>query len=136
MAESKKSKKSGILTRLTPGSVDVNINGREIRVANNKQENTILNAVVISQGRDLIQRSLKRYEDQDVVPDARELVSIIKSMRDLVEASNLVYPSDDPVLDQPKKAESTEPDDISFEALHQPPELKEETKPNELRQPD
>jgi hypothetical protein len=127
MAEAKKSPKSRMVARLTPASVDVLINGREIRVASNRAENTTLNAIMVSQGRDLIQRTIKAYEDMDETPDPRELRSLIGSMKDLVEASGIVYAPAEPVLNNEKKTEPTsEPEDIDFEGLHKPPEVKED----------
>ena len=128
MAEPKKSKRSAVVARLTPDSVDIEINGRAIRVAANRGENTTLNAIMISQGRDLVQRTIKAYEDMDETPSPRELNDLIRSMGTLVEASNVVYLPAEPILNNEKKAEPTEPDDISFEGLHKPPEIKEETK--------
>lgn len=128
MAEPKKSK-SRIINRLTPDAVDVIINGREIRVAANSGENTTLNAIMISQGRDLIQRTIKAYEDMDETPDPRQLGSIVKAMRDLVEASNVIYVKTEPGLPTEKQAAepTSEPDDIDFEGLHKPQEVKETT---------
>lgn len=123
MAEAKKSTKSAIIKRLTPDSVEVNINGRDIRVASSKGENTTLNAIVVAQGRDLIQRSIKAYEDADEVPSARELLYILQAMQSMVATSDVVYPNQDQVLTRGEKAvESAEPE-VDFHDLHKPPEI-------------
>ena len=123
MAAGKKSNKSAI-TRLTPDSVDV----EGVRVPANRGENVTMNAIMIAQGRKMIQDSIKKWGDMDEVADPRQLKDVITAMKNLVEASNIVYPDNEGVLDlnREKKVETTEPDDVSFDALHTPPEVKED----------
>ena len=130
MAGSKKLPPSALIARLTPDSVDVAINGKIVRVPANKGENTTMNAVMISQGRVMIQEAIKKWQDLDETPDPRQLKDIIFAMKNLVEASNVIYAPEQEIINanKEKKAETTEPDDVSFDALHQPPEVKEETK--------
>lgn len=131
MAGSKKLTKGELMARLTPDSVDVPINGKIVRVPANKEENTTMNAVMISQGRVMIQEAIKKWQDIDETPDPRQLKDIIFAMHKLVEASNVIYVQENEVINEnkEKKAETTEPDDVSFEGLHQPPEVKEDERP-------
>jgi hypothetical protein len=124
MAE--KPKKVALIKQLTPNSIVMTIDGQEVRVAMDKEENAILNMILASQGRSLIQRALKHWQEQDQIPLPKELRDIAGAMRDIAAFSAEVYATAAPPnTNQEKPVEVTE---INFDDLNKKPE---EPIPNE-----
>jgi hypothetical protein len=89
MAEKKNSRSA--LTRLTPNSVDMKIDGQDIRVATDSSENRIMNMVMASQMRSLIQQSLKKFAEQDVTLTPKEIRDMAEAAKSVAAFSAEVY---------------------------------------------
>lgn len=126
---SDKKKLTGALALLTPNAIKTNVDGREVVVASNKDENDALNMIMISMGRTLIQEALKRWKEDEQTPSPKELKDIITSMKELAESSKAIYEGSEP-LDGKGKAEKPAEktgndsiDTISFESITKTPEV-------------
>jgi hypothetical protein len=115
--------KKTALQRLTPNSIVATINGKEVQVAADAGENTILNAIMVARGRTFLHATLKHYEDLDDAPSPRELKDLLSAMQNLVETSNVVYATAEPINDRkPSERHADKPDDsIDFSNLHKLP---------------
>lgn len=93
MASKRKGKsRDEILNDLVPNSVMVKMaDGKDVRVAMDKEENTILNMMMVSQLRSIIQSAMQSYADKDVIPSPKELRDLAGAIKDSNDASNAVY---------------------------------------------
>lgn len=82
---------SSTIKRLTPNSVDVKIDGSEVRVAFSKDENAILNMIMASQMRAMIQAAIKSYKDKDAVLSPKEIADLAKAAKDVASFSAEIY---------------------------------------------
>jgi hypothetical protein len=126
LAEKKPKSKSSALAQLTPNAFIVPINGTDVTVAANKEENTILNMLLASRMRAVIQKTMEDYKDDEVKFTPKELRDLAAAARDVAAFSAEVYASAEPLGKTEKPAEQE--NDLSFEVLTKPVE---EEKPNE-----
>lgn len=110
------------LLKLTPNSIDIKIDGQDVRVAGNKEENAALNMIMAAQGRALIQRALKKWQDMDEVPSPKELRDVAGAMRDIAQFSAEIYSgSDDPLGKGGKKEDEKQVAEVDFSKLVKKP---------------
>lgn len=110
-----KGKNRSIIANLVPNSFEVSINGREVRIAASKEENTILNMITAGQMRALLQEHVKKYQDTESTLTPKELRDLAAAARDIATFSAEVYVSSEPMV---AVASSKEPEsDIDFEAI-------------------
>lgn len=122
-------KKCTALARLTPNTVSVVMDGKEVRVPLNKDENAILNMIMASQGRSLIQRAMKKWEDDEQTPTPKELRDIAGAMRDIAGFSAEVYAST-PAVEPPSEKLVDKPDGaLDFSKMSKPIEVKADETP-------
>lgn len=122
MAKEKKVKR-GVET-LTPNSYIIVVDGNELRVPADKFENAMKNMVLAEQGRNLIQRSIRMWNDQDKYPTPKELADIASAMKNIASFSKEVYA--DPAIDErpiEKPAEKISDSDIDFTELREMPKV-------------
>lgn len=127
----KANKQSSALARLAE-CVTVAIDGKDIRVPVGVAENKVMNCLLISRARTMIEEQIKKYNEQDTTLTPRELKDLIDSVVKMSEGSAMVYSSLDGSLGEndPKKSGDPVKDaqpvvDINFAALTP----KEEPKP-------
>jgi hypothetical protein len=117
MAE-KKRKKSELVTNLAPKAFTVAINGDDVLVPANKDENAIMNMIVAARMRHLLQQTMDSYKDDGVKLTPKEMRDLAAAGRDIAAFSAEVYPNE-PVNERPN--EVAQADDINFEELHTSP---------------
>ena len=92
--------------------------GLEIYVPVSEQHNRMLNCVLVSQARTLVQEQLKMIRDLKQTIQPKELKDLVSSVRDLVEASGEVYQKLGGEIEpsgETKKAEKADdPIDVDF----------------------
>lgn len=121
---------SRALAALTPNAIKTTIDGQEIVVAANKQENDTLNMVVAAQLRNILQENIKRYKESGQTLTPKELKELAESARNIAEFSGEIYKGAEPIEDKPnqKPAEKTGSgeslDDISFDKIGKPIDIK------------
>jgi hypothetical protein len=116
-------KKPSALDRLTPNAITILIKGEEIVVPSNRDENTIMSMVLASQVRTLLQASIKKYKDDDTTLTPKELRDLAGAARDIATFAAEVYAAAEPISQAPKPTEAPDVTDISFESLHNTPEV-------------
>ncbi len=79
------------IAKLTPNSVDVQVDGAELRVAANRHENSVMNMILASQLRHLIQSQIKTYKEDEIKLTPKELADLAKAARDIATFSAEVY---------------------------------------------
>lgn len=88
-----------------------------------KKGNTIANMIVAAEVRNMIQRTIKKYREQDLMPNPKDLKDLAEAARSLATFSGDVYKDDDASLNaQPKKVEKApaEEADVSFDSIEIP----------------
>ena len=93
------------LALLTPNSIKVEINGKEVRIAANKMENAVLSMLMVGQMRATFEENLKNYQDKEVTFTPRELRDLAAAARDISAFSAEVYNASDPIADSDKRTE-------------------------------
>ncbi len=126
----KKDKDAMAITRLTPNALVVLVDGEELRVPTTKAENTVMNQIVASQARNLVQRQLKNYKDDEAKMTPKELADIVRSIRDLTSMTTEVYAVAEGIDIPKEKAVEKDDDDLDFSKLGKVTEVKEEEKPD------
>lgn len=111
MAGKKPSQTAISIQKLLPHSIEMKIDGRDVRVATDKYENAVLNMIMAAQGRTLIQEALKKWKDMDETPSPKELRDIAGAMRDLAAFSAEIYNTTEPIAD--KETSPTKPADTA-----------------------
>jgi hypothetical protein len=91
----KPKKKSVAIDTLTKRSMKVVINGTEVVVPLDKIENTILNNIMASQGRAIVQKAIKDYKDQEQTPTPRELKDLIGAMKEVIDMTGMIFANGD-----------------------------------------
>jgi hypothetical protein len=117
MAEEKKAK--GVLAKLTPNTILVPIDGKDIRVPMNKFEAALMNNILVSQMREMIQEQIIKYKDGEQVLTPRELRELAGAIKETNEASDAIFEKIDLMdIDKPKeKAAEKQDDSIDFGKL-------------------
>ncbi len=135
----KMGKKKSALASLTPNAQIVLIDGSELRVPADRAENSVMNMILASQMRNLIQEQIKKYKDADATMSPKELNDLASAARNTAAFSSDVYAG---IQELPKAKEvsaageiiSDEPD---FSKLGKPIEVKaEEVKDEQRPNPD
>jgi hypothetical protein len=125
----KKQTKEQVINDLLPNSLVVRMDGKDVRVAMDKAENNILNMLLVAQLRNIIQNSIKSYEDKEVIPTPRELRDLAGAVRDANEASNAIYEKIElPSQQRPEKQVEQVLDAADFSKLGNTPEVVEPAK--------
>jgi hypothetical protein len=93
--QKKPKKKSVAIDTLTKRSMKVVINGTEVVVPLDKIENTILNNIMASQGRAIVQKAIKDYKDQEQTPTPRELKDLIGAMKEVIDMTGMIFANGD-----------------------------------------
>lgn len=96
-ADKKKSKTE--LARLMPNSELVTIDGKEIRVAMDKTENTVHNMVLAAQMRSLLQEQIKKYQEDDIKFTPKEIKELTEAAKNIAQFSGEIYQGSDPLKD-------------------------------------
>lgn len=120
MAGSAKGAEARALNMLTPNAVKMTVGGSEIRVASNKDENAVMNMIVVSQMRNLIQENIKKYKEQDIQLTPKELKELADAAKSIADFSLNVYKDAEPLKDRDAKGVKKDPTDvnaISFDAI-------------------
>ena len=99
---------------LVPNATILKVDGMEIVIPSNKEENAILAIMLTSQGRAFIRNALKKYQEGDQVPTPKELRDIAGAIRDINESCTAIF--DKIELAPPKPQEKTA-EKIGGEAL-------------------
>lgn len=109
-------KKSTELARLIPNAFVVKRpEGEDLIVASNADENKILNYILASQIRSLIEKNLKEYTNLEKILSPKELKDLADAGRSLAEFSATVY--EGPAAVSEKKAEAIPVDSTDFSQL-------------------
>lgn len=98
------------ITKLVPQSTKVLVDGQEIIVAANAQENDILNKIVVGQVRTALTEALKRYKDKDMLPTPRELKELTAAVKEMTELSANVYKGSKSIDEVPEQKNVTKTD--------------------------
>jgi hypothetical protein len=104
---------------MMPNAVIIStVDGQELTVPSNKEENSFANQVVIAQIRQQINRNLKLYREREELMTPKELKDMAEAAAVLIKSSAEIYQNADPLQN---KTESTEvkADEVSFEELKQ-----------------
>jgi hypothetical protein len=120
MAADKKSKAS--LQRMTPNSIDVPVDGSIVRVACDKKENAILNMIMASQIRHLLQEQIKKYKDADQTLTPKELNDLTAAARNIATFSGEVYGGQESI-EPPGEKKVEKDDEEDFGVLGKPIEI-------------
>jgi len=119
------SKKSRALANLVPNALRVMVDGNEVFVASNREENSMLNMVVAARMRLILETTLKSYKEKDVVMTPKELKDFTEAAKNIAEFSDAIYAGTDPITDAqdggPKNVTASDPDtEINFDNLKKP----------------
>ncbi len=128
MAKEKKSdslaKNNGSLADLIGNSIAIKLDdGTTIIVPADKAGNRVANMVVAAEVRHLIQNSVKKYRDQDLLPTPKDLNDLASAAEKLAKFSGDIYKDEEAVLPtEPKKADAKPKaaDDVSFDVPPNP----------------
>lgn len=121
----KKPNKSTAIERLTPNAVTITVKGEELRVATDASENSIMNMIMASQMRSMIQKAMEDYRNDEVKLTPKEIRDLAGAAKDIATFSAEVYAAAEPITQAPKPTEApTDVTDINFESLHNVPEVK------------
>jgi hypothetical protein len=110
-------KKKNAVQTLAPNAISVVVNGEEVMVPADKLENAVMNMILASQARHLVQKALKKWDEADETPSPKELRDIAAAMRDIAQFSAEVYEKNEPISESEKKVEPAKADDVTFEEL-------------------
>lgn len=126
---SDKKKASRQLALLVPNAIRVQVDGGEIFVASNREENSMMNMVVASQIRSVLQETIKRLKERDVTLTPKELKELSDAARNVAEMSDSIYAGSEPITDQTDKdkeknvtGQSTDLSSIDFNVMVKKPE--------------
>lgn len=79
------------LVALIPNATKVEVDGKELLIPGNADENKILDQVVAAQIRGIIQDSIQRYNDKEAILTPKELKDLADAGRSLAQFSAEVY---------------------------------------------
>lgn len=108
------------LAKLTPGAITVKIDSEEVRVATTPEENTLMNAILVSQGRAFIQRELKKYREIESTLLPKEIKDLIASMKDIIDASETVHRSPLAIGNEKPATKQAESSSLDMTHLQEP----------------
>ncbi len=104
---------------LIGNSVDIKMpGGATIIVPSDKSGNRVANMILAAQIRAMIQKNLKRYDDQDMLATPKDLKDLAEAAKSLHQFSGDVYKEDDggqPVAKPKKVADSSDNSDVNFD---------------------
>jgi hypothetical protein len=113
-ARSKEQKEKAALVNLTPHSITVTVDGHDVRVATNESENRIMNQVLASQVRYLLQQSIKKFNDMEAPLTPKELRDLAEAAKAAATFSAEVYSKGDGIdpgkEEKPIESDDDEPD--------------------------
>lgn len=124
MAE--KPRRSSALARLAD-CVTVAIDGKDIRVPVAAAENKVLNCLVISRARTLVEEQIKKYNDLEAPLTPRELKDLIDAIARVAESSAEIYSQLEGQLGEPARPKTGDPvkdaepvTEVNFDDLTKP----------------
>lgn len=93
MSENKPSPPRGksSVNQLTPNAIEVTINKKSLRVASSKEENNMMNMIVMAQMRHMIQSQLKQYDDAEIRLTPKEIKDLADAIKSMAGASQEIY---------------------------------------------
>jgi hypothetical protein len=124
MSDKKKSTRA--LANLVPNAIRVMVEGSEVFVASNREENSMLNMVVAARMRSLLEETMRNYKEKGVMMTPKELKDFTESARNISEFSDAIYAGSDGLAGEPKdKGEknvtaSDTIEAINFDSLKKP----------------
>jgi len=123
-------KESKSLARLTPDAIVVKTDAGEIRVPTTKEENKIMNLILVSQVRTMIQGAIKKWSDDEETPNPRELRDLVASVNQLCEASSAIWVDAPLIPEKPASTPNAAPsEDVNFDNLTKVEEIKSNEQP-------
>ena len=99
---------AGTMQDLIGNSVDIKMPGGEtIIVPSDKSGNRVANMILAAQIRAMIQKNLKKYDDQDMLATPKDLKDLAEAAKSLHQFSGDVYKEEDSgqISAKPKKIE-------------------------------
>lgn len=117
MAKKQVKSQEDVYKTLTPESMVVKVDGKEVRLAMSREENAILNMLLAAQLRALIQNTIKKYEDEGVVPSPKDLRDLAGAVRDANESSNAIFDNIEMPTARPSKRAEEPIHDTDFSKL-------------------
>lgn len=94
MAKDKRLQNS--LARLTPESKVIVVDGQELRIPGNAQENSVMSKVMASQIREVVQTTLKNYREDGLKFTPKELRDIAEAGKAVTELCGTVFQDETP----------------------------------------
>lgn len=79
------------VNQLTPNAIEITIDKKALRVASSKEENNIMNMIVMAQMRHMIQNHIKRYEDEERLLTPKEVKDMADAVKAMAAASQEIY---------------------------------------------
>lgn len=124
----KKDRDALAITRLTPNAIDVSIDGEDVRVPTTKSENAVMNQILAAQMRNIFQRQIKSYKDDEAKMTPKELSELARAARDIAAFSTEVYAANETIEPPKEKSSPIDDDPLDFSKLGKVEEVKEEEK--------
>lgn len=87
----KQDREATSLAKLTPDSIAIMVDGEELRVAGNAQENDLMNKVNACRVRALFQKTLKDYADDNLKLGPKELKDLVEAARHVATLCGEAY---------------------------------------------
>lgn len=134
MSDSKKAARA--LANLVPNAIKVSVDGTEVFVASNREENSMLNMVAASRMRWLFEETMRNYKEKGVLMTPRELKDFTESARNIAEFSDAIYAGNDGLGREPKEkgeknvTSSDTIETINFDSLKKP-NANQDVQPNQ-----
>jgi hypothetical protein len=127
-------KYEGMLTKLTPKSIVIAMDGNEIRVAGDAQENSMLSKIMASQLRSLFHTTMRQYQSDEVKFTPKELRDIAEAGKSIADLCGTVYDKDEALNGgggmRPVQEESTsQASTLDLSKLSKPPEVTPQSNP-------
>jgi hypothetical protein len=99
------------------------VDGQELIVPADKEENAIANKILAAQIRQQIQTNIKRYKDSEELLTPKQLLELAQAAHALQKFSGDVYQGSDPMANRPDNSGPTEVkvEEVSFDKLNDKP---------------
>ncbi len=124
-------KKSAALARLVESIEITNADGTKLMVPVSAEANAVLNKIMASQMRSLIQKSMEKFADQDHLTP-KELKELTEAARNVAEFSGEVYKAGEEINEPgEKRADPVVADVIDFSKLKSQPKPDKESEEEE-----
>lgn len=94
------------------------VDGQELIVPADREENSIANKILASQVRQQIQTNIRRYKDSEELLTPKQLLELAQAAHALAKMSGDVYQGSDPMVNQPSTATEIKVDEVNFEQLN------------------